>query len=38
MKTKKINYKYVLIAFIAIMLITSHVFDLVEAFGKAMSN
>ena len=38
MKNKKINYKNVLIAFIAIMLITGHVFDLGEAFGKAISN
>lgn len=38
MKTKKNNYWYVLIAFIAIMLMTGYVFDLGETLGKAMAN
>lgn len=38
MKTKKNNYWYVLIAFIAVMIITGYVFNLGEALGKTIAN
>lgn len=37
MKIKKINYYYILIAFIAIILIAGYTFELGESLGKSIA-